>query len=146
MKDIFKIVVAYYKDSSTIIYRNWIDALTSTITFILLPFLSIFLILSSDNHSFWQYSFPLLSIALTGICDSVSRYDGERKTIVPKVTARIVFDALALILACSISKTTISWLFWIPPVILILSGMFLLYDAWKQIHTTILISGKSWLN
>ena len=62
MSNLLKIIRNYYSSENTNIFRNYKDALAGAVVMIGLPIVSVFMAVCVEEYTFWNYTFPLLSI------------------------------------------------------------------------------------
>lgn len=63
-----------------------------------MPIVSVFMAVCVEEYTFWNYTFPLLSIALAGLYDTYGRYE-EKSPKNTKLAIRIIFDLVVIFFA-----------------------------------------------
>lgn len=124
------------------IFKNYRDALAGFVVLIIIPAMSICLVLNTESTSFWNYTFPLVSISLAGAYDTYGRYSGKSPKNV-KLVFRAVINFVAIIFAVvAVDKNSRTFSF-IAPCLLFLCGLFLIREIYNRLRTAFQIN--SWL-
>lgn len=123
----------------TNIFKNYRDALAGLVVLILIPFLSIWLVIYTDDYTFWSYTFPFLSISLAGAYDTYGRYEGNSPKNY-KLVIRVILDFTAFFFAVFSIGTDSLVLPYIAPALLVLCGLFLTFEIYNRVKRAILIS------
>ena len=74
---VWKILKAYWPREETNIFRNYIDAILGLIILIALPCASICSAIFVEKTTFANYVFPIVSICLSGACDTYGRFQKD---------------------------------------------------------------------
>lgn len=132
-------IINYWLDEKTNIFRNYRDALAGFLVLVLVPAFSIFFVVNEDEYTLWSYTFPIVSISLAGAYDVYGRYDGASPKNA-KLVVRIIFDFLAVFFAAVSVGINNRAVFYIAPILLLICGMFLVFEIYNRIKMAVLIS------
>lgn len=88
---------------------------------------------------FWAYSFPLMSIAISGIFDAIARIESKSPKN-PKLAIRIVVDSIAVLLTALIGGHGDIFSRLIPAIMLGIAGLSLIYEIIMNVVTAIKVS------
>ena len=137
---LWKSVRTYWVSVENNIFKNYLDALLSILPLVILPIISLFSVFYAEDTTFWNYTFPIVTLSVAGIYDTYGRYEqGHPKNV--KLGIRAFFDILALCLSGILlnvdnpAKLT-------APALLFLSGIFLMIEVIFRVKTKIQISCK----
>lgn len=136
---LIKVVNNYWNAEDTNIFKNYTDALAGLIVLVIVPALSIIFAVCVEKYTFWNYTFPLLSISLAGIYDNYGRYEGESPKNL-KLAVRTLLDFLAIFFAALCIGMENIILPYISPILLCICGLLLVYEIYNRVKTAILIS------
>lgn len=138
-----KVIINYWISEETNIFRNYKDAIAGFVVLVVIPAGSICLTISagSEGRIFWNYTFPLVSIAMAGLYDSFGRYDGNPVTR-PKLVIRGILDLLAIFFSAVGIGEENGIVPYISPILLLICGLILTFEMYNRIKKAILIS--SW--
>lgn len=140
MNKLTKTIINYFIDPETNIFKNYIDALLGTIILIVLPAFSLVSLTETlNNATLVNYVFPVWSICLAGAYDTYGRYEYKSPKNI-KLGTRLVFDALACILALIAVAVQNKVLIVLAPIILIIPGLLLCFEVYSRVKTAIMIS------
>lgn len=139
MNKLIKIVKNYWNEEDTNIFKNYVDALAGLVVLVIVPALSIVFAFCVEKHTFWNYTFPLLSISLAGLYDTYGRYEVKSPKNL-KLALRVFFHVVAIFLAALFVGTENVILLYSPPILLGVCGVFLIYEIYNRVKMTILIS------
>ncbi len=140
--ELWRVVKRYWLDEETNVFRNYADALGGLVVLVALPLASLLSVFWIEDPGWLNYVFPILSICLSAAYDTYGRYcPGEKKNV--KLGLRLICDALALFLAPLVCGLEHRWLAFVPPALLVLSGLVLVYEIFVRLKTAILISAWS---
>lgn len=132
-------IKANWLAEDTNIFKNYRDALGGLVVLILIPLLSIWLVISINEYTFWSYTFPFLSISLAGAYDTYGRYEGVSPKNF-KLVIRVILDFTALFFAVFSIGTDSLVLPYIAPALLVICGLFLTFEIYNRVKRAILIS------
>ena len=130
------------------IFKDTGDAVFGIVVMLAVPSISLFGTLFwsvvPNEGIFLSYIYPILALCAAGAYDTFGRLrertrEERRKKWFRqiKLWLRIAFDATALVVAVTVAATHAGYpKYLIPPVILIVLGIILLYDAIKMIQVT----------
>lgn len=121
------------------IFRNYGDALAGFVVLVIIPAMSIGLVISTASISFWNYTFPLVSISLAGVYDTYGRYSGKSPKNV-KLVFRAVFNSVAIIFAVIATDMDNRKLSFIAPCLLFLCGLLLIREIRNRLKTAFQIN------
>ena len=93
-----KIVKNYWNFEDTNIFKNYVDALARLVVLVIVPALLIVFAFCVEKHTFWNYTFPLLSISLAGLYDTYGLYEVKSPKSL-KLALRAIFHVTAIFLA-----------------------------------------------
>lgn len=139
MKTLKRVISNYWLAEETNIFRNYRDALAGFVALVMIPAVSVFFVLFTDNYTFWSYSFPLISISLAGAYDTYGRYNG-RSPKNAKLVVRLIFDFLAIFFAALSVGNNNMILPYIAPILLFVCGLFLTFEIYNRVKRAVLIS------
>ncbi len=139
VKRLKKLIKNYWTAEETNLFRNYRDALAGVVVLILIPVLSIVSAVYVEAYTFWDYAFPIVSIALAGMYDTYGRYDGKSPKNA-KLCVRLLLDALAIFFAALSVGTESKVIPFIAPILLSFCGLLLVYEVYHRICRAILIS------
>lgn len=139
MNDVIKIVKNYWLSEESNIFKNYRDALAGFIVLIVIPAMSILLVVHTSDCSFWNYTFPLVSISMAGAYDTYGRYSGASPKNV-KLAIRIILNFLAIVFTAFATDNNNSALSFVAPILLLLCGLFLLYEIFNRLKIAVQIS------
>ncbi len=139
MTKLIKIVNNYWNAEDTNIFKNYTDALAGLVVLVIVPALSIIFAICVEKYTFWNYTFPLLSISLAGIYDTYGRYEGESPKNL-KLAVRIIVHCFAIFFAALCIGVESIILPFVSPILLCVCGLLLIYEIYNRIKTAILIS------
>lgn len=132
------------------IFNDWKDALFGFAISICLPFMSLLSLIFTkelnytQDSSFWTYSFPTVSIAISGIFDSIMRMSPKLFRNF-KLYVRIALDAVCVIWSSAAWAAQIFFIRLFPAIILIVSGLLLsleIFNNWKLSYKISPFAGK----
>ena len=86
-----------------------------------------------------MYSFPLISIGVSGLCDAVARLEYKAQKN-PKLVVRIVVNFISVLLAGVMGGQDKIFPRLIPALMLAISGLLLLREIKANIITSIMLS------
>lgn len=104
-----------------------------------MPIVSVFMAVCVEEYTFWNYTFPLLSIALAGLYDTYGRYE-EKSPKNTKLAIRIIFDLVAIFFAALSIGIDNKVLPYISPGLLLVCGLLLSYEIYNRVRMAIWIS------
>lgn len=136
---LIRIIRNYWLAEETNIFKNYKDALCGFVVLILIPALSVGSAIFATKYTFWNYTFPLLSISLAGLYDTYGRYEGDSPKN-PKLAIRIIFNCISIFFAAlSVGiKNNIPPYF--SPILLLICGIFLIFEIYNRVRKAVLIS------
>lgn len=143
-----KTIYTYWHSDESNIFGDYKDALFGFTVLVLLPLLSIISIwqtsgfvceLDSKGTVFWAYSFPLISIGISGLFDAVARLELNAPKN-PKLVVRIVINSFAALLAGIMGGQGNIIFRLIPALLLSVNGLLLIREIWANIVTSIMLS------
>jgi hypothetical protein len=88
---------------------------------------------------FWAYSFPLISIGISGLFDAITRLESNAQKN-PKLVVRIVINSFAALLAGIMGGQAYLILRLLPALLLSINGLLLLREIKANIITSIKLS------
>lgn len=141
-------IYTYWHSDESNIFGDYKDALFGFTVLVLLPLLSIISIwqtsgfvceLDRNGTVFWAYSFPLISIGISGIFDAVTRLEINAPKN-PKLVVRIVINSFAALLAGIMGGQGSIIFRLIPALLLSVNGLLLIREIWANIVTSIMLS------
>lgn len=138
MTDLARVVKAYWFSNETNIFKNHIDALYGLGVLVLIPLLSIILTIRIDSSSFWNYSFPLISISLAEIYDVYGRYE-YKSSKNTKLFVRIALNCVSIAFSLGCRGCSGVILFF-SPVCLCLNGLLLVVEICNRVNYAIKLS------
>lgn len=122
------------------IFKNYFDALLSVFPLVIFPIVSLFSVFYAKDTTFWNYTFPIVTLSAAGIYDTYGRYErGHPKNV--KLGIRAFFDILALCLS-GILLNVDSLVKLAAPAVLLLAGILLMIEVILRVTTKIQISCK----
>lgn len=139
MKTIINIIKRYWIDEKTNIFKNYKDALFGLLVLVIIPAISICLGIYSQPITFWSYTFPILSISIASLYDTYGRYEGDSPKNI-KLAIRAIINFFALLFSCVCLGVNSIVLPYIAPVLLLFSGLLLVFEIWKRVKYAILLS------
>lgn len=149
IKNLFVIIWNYWLDEEANIFANYKDAVAGIVPLIIIPCLSVVFTIHTEIFTFWDYTFPLVSISLAGMYDSFSRYEYQSAKN-PKLVFRTVLNILVMFLSSYCASPFIilngrcvgeqRWIAYLAPLLLFLGGVFLINEIFCRIYNAILIS------
>lgn len=139
MERLLKTCKNYWIAEETNIFKNYKDALAGLIVLVLVPAISVLLVVFTDDYSFWNYTFPLLSISLAELYDTYGRYEGKSPKN-QKLVTRIIINMLAIFFSALCMGTENRGLPYIAPILLLLCGLLLTVEIYNRVKKAILIS------
>lgn len=105
---------------------------------VILPVISLISVFSVDKPTFWNYTFPIISICVAGAYDTYGRFGvNEPKNI--KLGFRLFVDVFVSILAASLYLEN-TFLRAIPITILVICSLFFIYEIYLRIKFAIMSS------
>lgn len=143
-----KAIYTYWHSDESNIFGDYKDALFGFTVLVILPLLSIVSIwqtsgfvceLDNNGTAFWAYSFPLISIGISGLFDAITRLEASSPKN-PKLVVRIVINSLAVLLANIMDGQGNIMFRMIPTLLLSINGLLLLCEIWANIVTSIMLS------
>lgn len=144
----FKAVYRYWTSDESNIFRDYKDALFGFVVLVLLPFLSLIAVWNTSGFAykfdntgtaFWAYSFPLISVSISGLSDAFARleFNAEKNA---KLVVRIVINLVAGLLAGIMGWQWNLFLRLLPAILLVINGLLLIYEIATNIIFTIGLS------
>lgn len=134
----------YFADISSNIFKNYVDSIFGIIILTIFPLISLILLFcNTDKLTFFNYTFPLLSICGAGMYDAYGRFEEARheesKVKNRKLRIRITADVLSSIISliALFSKNVV--FYYSSPIILLIIGLLLDIEAFFRITTAIQI-------
>lgn len=121
------------------IFRNYKDALAGAVVLVFMPAFSICMAACVKDYTFWNYTFPLLSISLAGLYDTYGRYEGEAPKNL-KLGVRVLFNSVSIFFSALSIGVENAILPYISPILLFICGLFLVFEIFNRIRKAILIS------
>lgn len=130
------------------IFRDYKDALFGFAVLVVLPLLSLFSVWKTRGFvynadgiglAFWSYSFPLISISISGLFDAITRIEPNAKRN-PKLVVRIVFNSIAALLSGVMCGSTTAVLRLVPAALLSVNGLLLLREIGANVTLSIRLS------
>lgn len=139
MNKLGQMIKNYWLAEETNIFKNYKDALAGLLVLIVIPALSVFFVIYTDEYTFWSYTFPFVSVSLAGVYDTYGRYDGVSPKNA-KLVVRVVFDFLAIFFAAISIGNDGGVLPYVAPILLSVCGLFLTFEIYNRIKRAVLIS------
>lgn len=149
LKNLFITIINYWWDEETNIFSNYKDAIAGIVPLIVIPCLSVLFTIHTEIFTFWDYTFPLISISVAGMYDSFGRYEYQSVKN-PKLVFRTVLNILVMLMSSYCASPFIKlsgrcvgeqrWIAYIAPFLLLLSGIFLINETFCRIYNGVLIS------
>lgn len=139
MKKLILLFKNYWLAEETNIFKSYTDALCGLIILIVIPGLSVCFAIQTEHCTFWNYTFPFLSISLSGLYDTYGRYHGESART-PKLLIRMIFHFLSIFFSALCAGTDSQLLPLIPPLLLCVCGLLLLFEIYHRIKRAVLVS------
>ena len=139
MKGLIRLIVNYWNAEETNLFKNYKDALAGLIALVFVPAFSVLLVIFTSNYTFWNYTFPLLSISLAGLYDTYGRYEFQSPRN-QKLAARTIIHAIAIFCSALSLGMDSKWMFYIAPTLLCLCGLLLIREIYIRVKKAILIS------
>ena len=135
---LFKAIQSYWTSLKNNVFNNARDALCGLFPLVILPFCSLIPTIKINCATFWDYTFPIISICIAGLCDAINRMETkEPRSII--LWVRIILDLLSLVLsAVFLYSDKCTRIF--PPLILAISGILLIREIFQRIETAIQLS------
>ena len=138
MKKLLRTFWNYLTDKNTNIFKNYIDALFGMIVLVVLPGISLVTTLKVGTASWANYTFPIFTIVLSDIYDTIGRFESGKSNSV-KLISRFVVDLISLFLAALfIGRGGIVII--IPPLLLLICGLTISVEAFLRVKVAICIS------
>lgn len=106
---------------------------------VFMPAFSICMAACVKDYTFWNYTFPLLSISLAGLYDTYGRYEGEAPKNL-KLGVRVLFNSVSIFFSALSIGVENAILPYISPILLFICGLFLVFEIFNRIRKAILIS------
>lgn len=139
MSTIIGTIKNYWNAENTNIFNNYRDALAGSVVLVVVPALSVFFAVFVERYTFWNYTFPLLSISLAGLYDTYGRYDqGSPKN--QKLMVRAIVHFVSIFFAALCIGIESKVLPYISPCLLCVCGLFLISEIYRRVKSAILIS------
>lgn len=139
MKKLRLVIGNYWLSEETNIFRNYKDALAGFLVLVVIPAVSVLLVLCTNGYTFWNYTFPFVSISLAGAYDTYGRYDGISPRNA-KLVVRVIFDFLAIFFAALSVGINDMVLPYVAPALLFVCGLLLTFEIYNRVKRAILIS------
>lgn len=95
MNKLVTVVKRYWIAEETNIFKNYRDAIMGLVSLIIIPLFSICLVFAIEEYTFWNYSFPLISISWAGVYDCFGRFETKSPKN-PKLVVRMVFNGISI--------------------------------------------------
>lgn len=139
--DFGKTVKKYWLNEKTNVFNNYIDAVFGVVVLVAFPAASLATVFFCETVGWSNYVFPILSIAGAGMYDAYGRCSVRERNV--KLGIRVAIDSVAIVLAAFFSGTSSRALWAIPPLMLLICGAGLLFEAVERIKVAIEISDWS---
>lgn len=136
---VLKIIKNYWSAEETNIFKNYTDALAGFVVLVILPAIALISAVIEREYTFWNYTFPLLSISLAGLYDAYGRYEGPSPKN-QKLVIRALFDFFAIFFSALCLGMENMILPYIAPGVLLLCGVLLCIEIFNRIIKAVCIS------
>lgn len=136
--DLWNTVKQYWLDEKTNVFNNYIDAVFGVVVLVVFPAASLATVFFCETVGWSNYVFPIISVAGAGMYDAYGRCSVKERSV--KLSIRVAIDSVAIILAAFFSGTNSLVLWAIPPFMLLICGVGLLFEACERIKVAIEIS------
>lgn len=139
MNKLVTVVKRYWIAEETNIFKNYRDAIMGLVSLIIIPLFSICLVFAVEEYTFWNYSFPLISISWAGVYDCFGRFETKSPKN-PKLVVHMVFNGISIFFSILCPGVSHTYLPIVSPSLLFLCGLFLFFEIYNQIKYAISIS------
>ena len=106
MNKLVTVVKRYWIAEETNIFKNYRDAIMGLVSLIIIPLFFICLVFAVEEYTFWNYSFPLISISWAGVYDCFGRFETKSPKN-PKLVVRMVFNGIAIFFSSFVQELVI---------------------------------------
>lgn len=140
MKHLIRTIRNYWNAESSNVFKNYQDALFGLVVLVILPATTIYFTIQYDKMiTFWNYTFPFVSIALAGLYDIYGRY-AKSSDKNPKLVVRLILNCLSIFFAALSVGLNNCVLSFIAPALLTMSGCVLLREICVRVIKAIQLS------
>lgn len=139
--------IALWNNQETYIFNSCLDAIWGMVVMVILPAMSLYYVVSSNDIVWSSYGFPIFSLSAAALYDCYARYSSEQeagnnvKIKRSKLIIRGLLHILTLLLSLLIcGNQALERVRWCPFVFLTFSAIILLREVWWRIQSALLFS------